>query len=236
MKILAIDASGNVVSAAIADDEKIIAECSLDFKMTHSQTLMPIVDELVKRTNFDLKTLDYIAVTSGPGSFTGLRIGAATAKGLAHGLNIKLVAVPTLETLAYNIFETDKYICPIMDARRQQVYNAVYKWENGRLKTILEGGARSIDEVFEFCKTLDNKTIFLGDGVKVYKDRINEFDNLLIAPISARVQRAACTAALALLYAKDGKAINGSDFAPKYFRKSQAERELEEKRSGGKDD
>jgi tRNA threonylcarbamoyladenosine biosynthesis protein TsaB len=233
MRILAIDASGNVVSAAIAEDEKIIAECSLDFKMTHSQTLMPIVDELVKRTDFDLKTLDFIAVTSGPGSFTGLRIGAATAKGLAHGLNIKLIAVPTLETLAYNIFETDKYICPIMDARRHQVYNAVYKWENGRLKAVLEGGARSIDEVFEFCQKLEKKTIFLGDGVKVYKDKINEFNNFIIAPISARVQRAACTAALAILYAQEGKVMNGADFAPEYFRKSQAERELEEKQSGG---
>jgi len=233
MNILAIETSGNVVSAAIANEEKVIADCSLDFKITHSQTLMPIVDELIKRTGFDINELNYIAVTSGPGSFTGLRIGAATAKGLAHGLGIKLIPVPTLESLAYNIFETDKYICPIMDARRKQVYNAVFRWENGRPEYVLDGGARSIDEVISFCEGLDKKVVFLGDGVKVYRDKIDENDNFIVAPVSLRVQRASSTAALAITYAAQGKAIDGADFIPRYFRKSQAERELEEKQISG---
>lgn len=136
MKILALDTTGQVASVALADEEKLIGEYTINYKMTHSQTIMPMVDAVVKMTDFDLSTVDYIACSQGPGSFTGLRIGAATAKGLALGLNKKIVPVPTLDALAYNIFETDKIICPIMDARRSQVYTALYQWEDGKLQNL----------------------------------------------------------------------------------------------------
>ena len=159
MKILAIDASGGPVSAAIADESKIIGEYTLNFKMTHSQTLMPAIDKIIKDVGFDIKELDYIACTSGPGSFTGLRIGAATAKGLAHGLGIKIVPVPTLTALAYNIFETDKVICPIMDARRRQVYNAFYMWNESGLEELVPQEPRSIEEVIEIAESFEMPVI-----------------------------------------------------------------------------
>ena len=231
LKILAIDSSGTAVSASLADDEKIIAEYALNFKITHSQTLMPAVDSIIKASNFDIKELDYIACTSGPGSFTGLRIGAAAAKGLAHGLGINVIGVPTLEALAYNIFETDKIICSIMDARRSQVYNAFYEFNDGRLSEIYPQEARSIDDVLLKAAGFDRKVIFLGDAVPVYKEKILSLSNAVLAPQHCNIQRAASVAALAFVYAKEGKITAYSDFAPFYLRKSQAERELEEKRT-----
>jgi len=126
MKILAIDTTGVAASAAVVREGKLLAEDVLNYKLTHSQTIMPLVDDVLKKTETDLKTIDYIACSEGPGSFTGLRIGAATAKGLALGLGKKIVTVPTLDVLAYNIFGTENIICPIMDARRSQVYSAFY--------------------------------------------------------------------------------------------------------------
>ena len=233
MKILALDTSGLVASAAITENGKVLAEYTLNYKLTHSQTIMPMIDEIVKMTETDLDTIDYIACSSGPGSFTGLRIGAATAKGLAHGLNKPIVAVPTLEALAYNIFGTDKFICPIMDARRKQVYNAVYVPEGKKLDVILEEDTRIIDDVLDYVKDVDCDVIFVGDAVSLYKDKIAELDNAIIAPASCNMQRAACVAALAEVYIEEGKYMNGAEFAPEYLRKSQAERELEEKQKAG---
>lgn len=233
MKILALDTSALVASAAITENGKVLAEYTLNYKLTHSQTIMPMIDEIVKMTETDLNTIDYIACSSGPGSFTGLRIGAATAKGLAHGLNKPIVAVPTLEALAYNIFGSDKFICPIMDARRKQVYNAVYVSEGKKLDVILEEDTRIIDDVLDYVKDIDCDVIFVGDAVSLYKDKIAELDNAIIAPASCNMQRAACVAALAEVYIEEGKYMNGAEFAPEYLRKSQAERELEEKQKAG---
>ena len=233
MKILALDTSALVASAAITENGKVLAEYTLNYKLTHSQTIMPMIDEIVKMTETDLDTIDYIACSSGPGSFTGLRIGAATAKGLAHGLNKPIVAVPTLEALAYNIFGTDKFICPIMDARRKQVYNAVYVPKGKKLDVILEEDTRIIDDVLDYVKDVDCDVIFVGDAVSLYKDKIAELYNAIIAPASCNMQRAACVAALAEVYIEEGKYMNGAEFAPEYLRKSQAERELEEKQKAG---
>ena len=233
MKILALDTSALVASAAITENGKVLAEYTLNYKLTHSQTIMPMIDEIVKMTETDLNTIDYIACSSGPGSFTGVRIGAATAKGIVHVLNKPIVAVPTLEALAYNIFGTDKFICPIMDARRKQVYNAVYVPEGKKLDVILEEDTRIIDDVLDYVKDVDCDVIFVGDAVSLYKDKIAELDNAIIAPASCNMQRAACVAALAEVYIEEGKYMNGAEFAPEYLRKSQAERELEEKQKAG---
>lgn len=234
MKILAIDTSGLVASCAITENGKCLAEYTLNYKMTHSQTIMPMVDEIVKMTELDLKTLDYIACSEGPGSFTGLRIGAATAKGLAHGLNIDIIPVPTLSALAYNIFNTDKFICPIMDARRNQVYTGIFKWKNGMLETVSPEYARSIDEIIEMVALSGQETIFLGDGVPVYKEKLMENSRFILAPANCNLQRAASVAALAEVLVQKGRAVKGSEFAPVYLRKPQAERELEEREAGEK--
>ncbi|MEA5085410.1 MAG: tRNA (adenosine(37)-N6)-threonylcarbamoyltransferase complex dimerization subunit type 1 TsaB [Lachnospiraceae bacterium] len=234
MKILAIDTSGLVASCAITEDGKCLAEYTLNYKMTHSQTIMPMIDEIVKMTEFDLKTLDYIACSEGPGSFTGLRIGAATAKGLAHGLNIDIIPVPTLSALAYNIFNTDKFICPIMDARRNQVYAGIFKWKNGILETVSPEYARSIDEIIEMASLSGLETIFLGDGVPVYKEKLMESNRFILAPANCNLQRASSVAALAEVLVQEGKAVKGSEFIPVYLRKPQAERELEEREAGEK--
>ena len=131
MKLLALDSSGLVASVAILDGETLVAEYTLNYKKTHSQTLLPMLDEIVKMTQTELSEMDAIAVAAGPGSFTGLRIGSATAKGLGLALNKPIISVPTLEGIACNFYGTDAIICPMMDARRQQVYTGIYHFAGG---------------------------------------------------------------------------------------------------------
>ena len=128
MKILAIDSSSLTASVAIVEDDITIAEYTVNYKKTHSQTLLPMLDEIVKMTEQDLSTIDAIAVAAGPGSFTGLRIGSATVKGLAQALDRPVISVPTVDGLAGNLYGTDKVVCPIMDARRNQTYTGLYEF------------------------------------------------------------------------------------------------------------
>lgn len=232
MKILAIDTTGQTASAAIAEGDKLIAEFTLNYKLTHSQTIMPMVAEICEKSETKPRDVDYIACASGPGSFTGLRIGAATAKGLALALEKAIVPVPTLDALAYNVFETDKIICPIMDARRSQVYTAFYQWDNGMLCRLTEMMAISIDEVIQMAEVYGQKVIFLGDGVPVHQEKLSLYPNFIFAPAHCSLQRAASVAALAMVLVREGKAVAGNVFEPIYLRKSQAEREREERLQG----
>ena len=127
MRILGVDSSGMVASVALVEDDLLVAEYSVNYKKTHSQTLLPMLDEIVKMTELDLNTIDAIAVAAGPGSFTGLRIGAATAKRIALVLDKPILPVPTVDSLAFNLFGTQDLVCPIMDARRHQVYTGIYE-------------------------------------------------------------------------------------------------------------
>ena len=145
MKILAIEASSLVASVAIMTDDIITAEYTMNHKITHSQTIMPMIDEIVKRCEADLSELDAIAVSGGPGSFTGLRIGSATGKGLAQALNIPIVHVPTLDAMAFNAYGYDGLVCPIMDARRMQVYTGIYRVSKD-IEIVQDGCAISIEE------------------------------------------------------------------------------------------
>ena len=235
MKILAIDTTGVAASAAVVSDGKLLAEEVLNYKLTHSQTIMPLVDDVLKKTETDLKSVDYIACSEGPGSFTGLRIGAATAKGLALGLNKKIITVPTLDVLAYNIFGTENIICPIMDARRSQVYSAFYCWEGNQLKRLSDYMAVGIDAIIEKALEFNKKVIFLGDGVAVNRAKIEENESFFMAPASLMIQKASSLAVAAEVKALKGEAINGSDFEVMYLRKSQAEREREEKLAAEED-
>ncbi|MBS4960395.1 MAG: tRNA (adenosine(37)-N6)-threonylcarbamoyltransferase complex dimerization subunit type 1 TsaB [Clostridiales bacterium] len=229
MKILAIEASGLVASVALIENDKLVAEYTINNKLTHSQTIMPMIEEICNLTELELSTIDYIACSSGPGSFTGLRIGAATAKGLALGLNIPVIPVPTLDALAYNIFDTQCLICPIMDARRQQVYTAIYEWKEDDLCCISDPAALPIDEIIQKAESFGRKIVFLGDGVPVYRKRLLEQENFVLAPANCNMQKASSVAALGQVIAKKGNWVKGDAFAPIYLRKSQAERELEEK-------
>ena len=145
MKILAMDSSGLVASAAIIEDDVMRAEYTMNYKKTHSQTLLPMIDEIVKMTETDLNSIDAIAVAGGPGSFTGLRIGSATAKGLGLALDKPLLHIPTVDALAYNLYGVETLICPIMDARRNQVYTGVYRFEGDKFCTVKEQEPMAIE-------------------------------------------------------------------------------------------
>lgn len=235
MRILAIDSSGLVATVALVEDDNLIAEYTIHHKKTHSQTLMPMLAEIKNMTELELESVDAIAVAKGPGSFTGLRIGAATAKGLAMGLNKPIIEVPTLEGLAYQMYGTSAVICPIMDARRNQVYTGLYQFvadgEGFKMETLREGCACDISECIAFVNESKQPVVFLGDGVEVFADVIRKQCEVPVffAPAHRRLQSAASVGALALVYAKEGKFTDAKDHAPDYFRVSQAERERMEK-------
>ncbi len=234
MKILAVDSSGLVASIAVVEDEVLLAEYTMNYKKTHSQTLMPMLQEVKEMIDLDLSSIDAIAVASGPGSFTGLRIGCATVKGLGLALEKPIVEVSTLEGLAYNLCGTTHLVCPLMDARRNQVYTGIYRfvpkdtvWE---LETVQEQCAMDVAEILQICNALGEPVIFLGDGVPVYADIIAEKCQIpyTYAPANMNRQRAASIGALGVVYAKQGKTVSAAEHAPEYLRKSQAEREREE--------
>ena len=237
MKILAIESSGLTASAAIAEDEALLAEYTVNFKKTHSQTLLPMIDEIVKMIGLDLKELDAVAVSEGPGSFTGLRIGSATGKGIALALDRKIVSVPTLDALAFNLYDTQGLVCPIMDARRGQVYTAVYRFENHRLVRIREKTAESIGDLAQELSVFPDKMVtFLGDGVPVFREHLTEMlkdKDISFAPQHLARQRAGAVAVLGIQYYKEGKYQDSKDHKPEYLRPSQAERVRAEKLSGG---
>ena len=174
MKILALDSSGIVASVAIVQEDVLLAEYTVNYKKTHSQTLLPMLDEVARMTELDLTEIDAIATAAGPGSFTGLRIGSATAKGLGLALQKPLIAVPTVEALAYNLYDTKGLVCPIMDARRNQVYTGIYRYEGHRLVTVKTQTAMAVDELLDELNTLGEEVTFLGDGVPVFKAAIEE--------------------------------------------------------------
>lgn len=234
MKVIAIDSSGLMASAAIVEDDTLVAEYNVQYKKTHSQTLLPMLDELKKMVELDLKTVDAIALAAGPGSFTGLRIGSATAKGLGLAMEVPLIEIPTLDGLACNLYGTDKLVCPIMDARRSQVYTGLYefiKTEGGpftyRLSPVMDQCAVSIDGIVEICSQKGREVIFLGDGVPAFAERISELIRVpySFAPAHMNRQRAAAFAPLAIQYFREGKWVPARDHSPRYLRLSQAERE-----------
>ena len=228
MKILGIESAALVASVAIIDENVTIAEYTTNFKKTHSETLLPMLDEIVKMTGVDIKELSAIAISGGPGSFTGLRIGAASAKGLGLALDLPLIHVPTLDAMALNIYSSDVLIVPIMDARRNQVYTGIYK-NTGKLEVIRESMAISIDELLDILREIDKeeKIVFLGDGVPVFREYIDENFEIAhdFAPANLNRQRASNIAMLGMEMFKEGKSMVSDDMRPEYLRKSQAERE-----------
>ena len=230
MRILALDSSGLVATVAIVEDDQTIAEYTVNYKKTHSQTLLPMLDEIVKMTEFDLGTIDAIAVAGGPGSFTGLRIGSATAKGLGLALDKPLIHVPTVDGMAYNLFGCTGLICPMMDARRNQVYTGIYRFEQ-EFEIVEEQMAIAVQELIEKLNAYGEKVTFLGDGVPVYAKQLEEGLTVpySFAPAHVNRQSAAAVGALGMKYASEGKMETATEHQPDYLRVSQAERERAEK-------
>lgn len=235
MKVLAIDSSGLVATVAVAEDDNMLAEYTVNYKKTHSQTLLPMLDEIAKMTDLDLNTIDGIAVAAGPGSFTGLRIGSATAKGLGLALGKPLIAVPTVDALAYNLYGSNKVICPMMDARRSQVYTGLYTFTLGedeeQFCILKPQSAMAVTDIIREINGLGKETVFLGDGVPVYRDILKKETKVpfTFAPAHVNKQRAGALAVLAMEYMKAGKTQTAVEHQPDYLRLSQAERERAER-------
>ena len=231
MKILSVETSAGVASAAITIGERLVCEVTVNNKKTHSQTLMPIIDSILKQAETEISDIDLFAVANGPGSFTGLRIGVSAVKGLAHALNKPVIGISSLTAMAYNLPFCEYIISPIMDARREQVYNAVYQWQSGELTELKAPRALGIDELCKELLNNDKPIVFLGDGVPVYKATIKEIlkDKALFAPSCASLPKASTLAVPAKKLFEAGKQLNCFELTPVYLRKSQAEREAEEK-------
>ena len=229
MKLLVIESSASSASVALFDEGKMIAEYFTDHKKTHSQTLLPMVDEAMKLCGISAADLDAVAVTSGPGSFTGIRIGATLAKGICMALDIPLIPVPTLDALAANITQCDNIICPVMDAKRNQVYTALYAYDDGKLRPLTDGAAMDIDDLISYVdqKYTEKKVVFLGDGADAFKSVIQNGlrKRALFAPANLNRQRAGSAGVVALDVFAAGGTVKAEEFSPNYLRQSQAERE-----------
>lgn len=226
MIVIGIESSSLVASTAILQDDVLTAEYTVNYKKTHSQTLLPMIDEIVRMTELDLHEIDGIAVAEGPGSFTGLRIGAATAKGIGLALEKPIAAVPTVDAMAYQLYDCAHLICPIMDAKRQQVYTGIYRFTEN-FEVLRPACALPVKELAEDLLAREGKVVFLGDGVPVFRHTLQEMlgDRALFAPAPSARQRAGAVAALGMTYLKEGRIVSADDFAPNYHRISQAERE-----------
>lgn len=227
MKIIGLDSSGLVASVAVWEDGCILAQYTTNHKKTHSQTLLPMLEQVKKMLDLDLQTVDAIAIAAGPGSYTGLRIGSATAKGLGLALDIPLIEVPTLDGLAYHLWGTDRIVCPLMDARRGQVYAGIYRVNGEVPEPILPQSAILLTEVLDKLNEIGERVVLLGDGVPVYREQIREGLTVPYEEAPAHMNRQSadviCTLGAKLL--AEGKTVAASEHAPIYLRTSQAEKE-----------
>ncbi len=221
MKILAMDTSSANATVCISDENKIIGEYTVSNDRAHSQIIMPMLNDLLNNCSMTIKDIDVFAVALGPGSFTGLRIGIAAMKTLAQSLSKPIIGASSLDEIAFSFFGTDKIVCPILDARRNEVYNAMY----------LDGKKIVAERVIDFDEVLielaDKNVIFSGDASVKYRNKILSFNNpnWHIAPSCLSMQRASALASIAAERAKDENYDNLYDLSPLYLRLSQAERE-----------
>ncbi|MCT4592724.1 MAG: tRNA (adenosine(37)-N6)-threonylcarbamoyltransferase complex dimerization subunit type 1 TsaB [Anaeromicrobium sp.] len=231
MKILSIDTSSIVSTVSIMDEHKLMGEEIVNSKLTHSEKLMPAIDRVLKNCDLTIDDIDVIAVALGPGSFTGIRIGIATAKALAHSKGKNIIGISTLDGLALNMPMCHMLVCPILDARRNQVYTAVYKWDRDNLEIIRKHEAIELDSVLEYLMDRPESVVFLGDGVEKYRQVIEEKlkDKAYFAPNSVNMPRASSIGEIALKRASSNDFDNLYGLNPTYLRKSEAERQYEEK-------
>ena len=226
MLILAFETSAKAASVALMQEGKLLAESYQNTGMTHSQTLMVMAQDLLKTCGYTPQQVEAVAVAAGPGSFTGIRIGVAAAKGFAWGGQIPCYGVSTLEAMALSLGAYDGYVLPVMDARRNQVYNALFLAENGKLTRLSEDRAIALDDLKQELKNLQKPIFLVGDGSNLcYNTLLEEIPSLVLPPEHRLHQRASgvCLAAAGMM--KAGLPGNGAELTPNYLRLSQAERE-----------
>lgn len=229
MYILALETTGAHASAAIINEKGQVLEKRGQGVLNHLQYLMPMVKELLEESELQLSDMTAVAASKGPGSFTGIRIGVSSARALAQVLNAETIGVPTLKAFAYNMPEYGGLICPVFDARRNQVYAGAYKWEDGEIREVVKGAPYSIDEFLEKVRAAEEKgtetPLFFGDGTKAYGDWFKAEE---IAPEEVRLQTAASVAKLAMDMKQAGLVQTYEELKPDYMRKAEAERKLEQ--------
>ncbi len=226
MKVLALDTSTLTSTCAVISNGEVIGEYSLNQDMSHSERLVPMIENILNELKIDISEIDLYGVSTGPGSFTGLRIGAATIKGFAHVFDKPVVGVSTIKGLAYNL-PFNKIVVPILDARRDRVYTGIYSWVDDEIETILEPDVMNIEILMDKLEEYEN-IVMNGNGISVYGDRIKDrFGNRVnFAKLGQNQCRAVSIAQLALQSFDKGKVDDYYTLAPEYLRVSQAEREL----------
>ncbi len=226
MKILALESSAVACSACLTEDDFLIAQSYENSGMTHSVTLLPMAEELLKRAGVSEKEIDVFAVAAGPGSFTGVRIGVSACKGLAWALDKPCAKVSTLEAMAWSAAALPGILCPVMDARREQVYNALFSFDGTALTRLTPDRAIGLEELKAELKEREGAYILVGDGARLCYDRLNgDGLELVLTPPNLRYQSAWGVARSALELAKRGELVSAGELVPEYHRLSQAERE-----------
>lgn len=226
MKILAIETSAVSVSAAVVEDGRLVTSAYQNTALTHSRTLMPMVDAMLQTAELKLSDVDCFAVAAGPGSFTGLRIGISAVKGLAWALEKPCIAVSTLEAMAYSLRHMNGTIVCAMDARRQQIYNAIFRAESGTLTRLCDDRAIALSELQEELAGKEGTYIVVGDGARLCTDYLTENGvGCTLAPPHLVMQNAAGVAMAGEELAKKGAFTTAQAISPVYLRLSQAERE-----------
>lgn len=229
MIVLSMDSSSLVTTVALLKDEHILGEFTINFKREHSVILMEKVEELLKDCEVDINDVDGFVVSKGPGSFTGLRIGMATVKGLSMGSNKPYVSISSLDALAYSLLNFDGLICPIMDALRDSVFTCIYKNIDGKLTKVIDYSALSLEELATELNSLGEKVIFTGDGVYKHKDYLlANIPKAIFAPNHLSIIKASSLGELGMIELKNGN-FDDKNSAPLYLKKPQAVRELEQR-------
>ncbi|CUO03335.1 MAG: tRNA (adenosine(37)-N6)-threonylcarbamoyltransferase complex dimerization subunit type 1 TsaB [Sarcina ventriculi] len=230
MLVLSVDSSYSTATCALIKDDKILAEINLNDKKQHSIILMRLIDSILKEYEIDINDIDAFIISRGPGSFTGLRIGMATLKGLAFASKKPLISVSTLDALAYNSISFQGIICPIMDALRDNIYTCLYKNENNNLTPLIKEQCLNINELVTILKEQTLPIIFVGDGVAKHKEFLQEnIPNSFFAPNHSNFPKASSVGELGIKKINDGVIENIDSINPIYLRKSQAEREYEKR-------
>lgn len=237
MKILSLDSSTESATCAILEDDRLLGEITFNYKKQHSVVLMSMIDDLLKNLKLDINSLDGFVVSKGPGSFTGLRIGASVIKGLSQGTGKPFIGVSSLDALAYNLAYTSGIICPILDALRGNVYTALYKFTENKLHKISEYMVISIDDLTSLLNKHNEPVCFVGDGVPKFKEELSfNIQNTSFAPTHLNLVRSSSLGELGLKLLKSEIYDDLYSFAPFYLRKSQAEREYDKKMESLKDE
>lgn len=227
MKILAADTSAKAASVCIADEDTILGESFLNIALTHSQTLMPMLEQLLKSTGTAVSELGAVAVNAGPGSFTGVRIGVAAVKGLAFADDLPCVPVSTLESMAYNMTGGDCVVCAAMDARCSQVYNALFRVSGESVERLCDDRALSLGDLQQELSGFTEPVVLVGDGARLCYDTFGaEMASVRLAPANKRIQTASSVAMAAWQAIREGRTVTAEALMPSYLRLPQAQREL----------